>query len=145
MATSSPLLKDDCLCPVCHDFYSDPVLLLCGHSFCKDCIQRWWAQSGSQKCPLCKQMFSVGQLPRNLALKSLSEAMKEEAASQTTEILCEAHGEKLKLYCVDDQKPICVICRDSKDHKKHNCVPIDEAAADSRVRHCLFFMLFTRN
>ena len=74
--------------------------------------------------------------PRNLALKNLTESLKEEASRQTAEDLCETHGEKLKLFCVDHQKPICVICRDAKDHKKHQCVPINEAAEDNKVRHC---------
>ena len=52
------------------------------------------------------------------------------------EDLCETHGERLKMFCMDHQKPICVICRDSKDHRKHRCVPINEAAEDSKVRHC---------
>ncbi|CAL8394732.1 unnamed protein product [Arctogadus glacialis] len=127
MATSSPRPEEDCLCPVCLNFYRDPIILLCGHSFCKNCIQEWWTQKGSKTCPVCKEMFSLDQLPHNLALKSLTDALKKEA-----EDLCDTHGERLKLFCMDHQKPICVICRDAKDHKKHQCVPINEAAAESK-------------
>ncbi|KAG7261996.1 hypothetical protein CRUP_020735 [Coryphaenoides rupestris] len=138
MATSSSRLEEDCICPVCRDLYSNPVVLLCGHSFCNDCLRCWWEQSDSQTCPVCKEMFPVGQPPRNLALRNLSDTLKQEAArrsaSPTTQLLCETHGESLKLYCVDHQTLICVICRDSKDHKKHDCVPINEAAAYSRVQ-----------
>ncbi|XP_056437235.1 E3 ubiquitin-protein ligase TRIM17-like isoform X2 [Gadus chalcogrammus] len=132
MATSSSRPEEDCLCPVCCDFYSDPIILLCGHSFCKNCIQEWWTQKGSKTCPVCKEMFSLDRPPRNLALKNLTESLKEEASRQTAEDLCETHGESLKLFCVDHQKPICVICRDAKDHKKHQCVPINEAAEDNK-------------
>ena len=73
--------------------------------------------------------------------KNVTELLKEEASCQTEEDLCDTHREGLKLFCVDHQKPICVICRDAKDHKKHQCVPINEAAADSKVRHCFEFQL----
>ena len=136
MATSSSRPEKDCLCPVCHDFYSDPIMLLCSHSFCKNCIQEWWTQKGSKTCPVCKEMFSLDQLPHNLVLKSLTDALKKEA-----EDLCDTHGERLKLFCMDHQKPICVICRDAKDHKKHQCVPINEAAEDNKVRHCFGLQL----
>ena len=136
MATSSSRSEEDCLCPVCCDFYSDPVILLCGHSFCNNCIHEWWTQKGSKTCPVCKEMSSLDRLPRNLALKNLTDALKEEASRPAKEDLCETHGERLKLFCMDHQKPICVICRDAKDHRKHQCVPINEAAEDNKVRHC---------
>ncbi|XP_028272251.1 zinc-binding protein A33-like [Parambassis ranga] len=41
--------------------------------------------------------------------------------------MCEEHEEKLKLYCEDDQLPICLVCGMSRDHKTHNVIPINEA------------------
>nr|XP_020450573.1 zinc-binding protein A33-like [Monopterus albus] len=41
--------------------------------------------------------------------------------------MCEEHREKLKLYCEDDQLPICLVCGMSRDHKTHNIIPITEA------------------
>nr|XP_061786369.1 zinc-binding protein A33-like isoform X1 [Nerophis lumbriciformis] len=41
--------------------------------------------------------------------------------------VCEEHEEKLKLYCEDDQLPICLVCGMSRDHKTHNVIPINEA------------------
>ncbi|CAL8393617.1 unnamed protein product, partial [Gadus morhua 'NCC'] len=77
------------------------------------------------------EMFSLIDPPRNLVLKNLTESLKEEASRQTAEDLCETHGERLKLFCVDHQQPICVICRDAKDHKKHQFT-INEAAEDNK-------------
>lgn len=51
--------------------------------------------------------------------------------------LCSLHGEKLKLFCQDDEQLICVICRDAQQHKKHNCIPINEAAEDHKVSNKL--------
>ncbi|XP_037317990.2 zinc-binding protein A33-like [Pungitius pungitius] len=41
--------------------------------------------------------------------------------------MCEEHEEKLKLYCEDDQLPICLVCGMSREHKTHNVIPITEA------------------
>uniref|UniRef100_A0A3Q4MHY1 B30.2/SPRY domain-containing protein n=1 Tax=Neolamprologus brichardi TaxID=32507 RepID=A0A3Q4MHY1_NEOBR len=46
--------------------------------------------------------------------------------------LCSLHHEKLKLFCLDHQQPVCVVCRDSIAHKNHSFRPIDEAADDHR-------------
>ncbi|XP_053735897.1 zinc-binding protein A33-like [Synchiropus splendidus] len=46
--------------------------------------------------------------------------------------LCEEHEEKLKLYCEDDQLPICLVCGMSRDHKTHNVIPINEAFENYR-------------
>ncbi|XP_059212992.1 zinc-binding protein A33-like [Centropristis striata] len=127
-ANTSPS-EEECTCPVCCDIFKDPVLLLCGHSFCQDCLQEWWRQSGLKKCPMCKEMFMMTQPPRNLALRNLSDALRrEKSANSGSKEICSLHGERLKLFCQDDQQLICLICRDAQRHKKHNFVPVDEAA-----------------
>lgn len=47
--------------------------------------------------------------------------------------MCEEHEEKLKLYCEDDQLPICLVCGMSRDHKTHNVIPITEAFENYKV------------
>ncbi|XP_028253195.1 zinc-binding protein A33-like isoform X2 [Parambassis ranga] len=135
MAANVSQSEADFNCPVCCDLFKDPVVLLCGHSFCKFCLQEWWRQSRLQSCPVCKEIFPMPQPPRNLALRNLSDALRRERSHQTasgSEELCSVHGEKLKLFCLDDRQLICLICRDAKQHKKHNCVPVNEAAEDHR-------------
>uniref|UniRef100_A0A3Q3A7K5 B30.2/SPRY domain-containing protein n=1 Tax=Kryptolebias marmoratus TaxID=37003 RepID=A0A3Q3A7K5_KRYMA len=46
--------------------------------------------------------------------------------------LCIQHYEKFKLFCLDHQEPVCVVCRDSKKHLDHRFRPVDEAAQDHR-------------
>lgn len=48
--------------------------------------------------------------------------------------MCEEHEEKLKLYCEDDQLPICLVCGMSRDHKTHNVIPINEAFENYKVQ-----------
>ena len=74
--------------------------------------------------------------PLNLALRNLCESFLQERsqrASAGSEVLCSLHKEKLKLYCLQDKQPVCLVCRDSRKHKNHDCRPIDEAAQDHKV------------
>ncbi|KAM6953981.1 nuclear factor 7, brain-like [Aplochiton taeniatus] len=135
MASNSCLSEDDYACSICRDIFKDPVIILCSHSFCKGCLQEYWKQKESQECPVCRRKSSIRNPPRNLALKNLCEAFLQERsqrASAGSEVLCSRHGEKLKLFCLDDKRPICVVCQTSKKHKYHNCCPIDEAAQDHK-------------
>ncbi|KAM4608313.1 nuclear factor 7, ovary-like [Polymixia lowei] len=131
MASRSSLPEEDFSCPVCCDVFKDPVLLSCSHSFCKDCLQKWWTEKLIHECPVCKRRSSKDRPPCNLVLKNLCEAFlqqRDQRASAGSEGLCSLHTEKLKLFCLDHQEPVCVVCRDSEKHTNHRFRPIDEAA-----------------
>nr|XP_033481926.1 nuclear factor 7, brain-like [Epinephelus lanceolatus] len=119
--------EEDLCFPVCQDVFRHPVLLSCSHSFCKDCLKRWWKDKQTKECPLCKRRSSK-EPPLNLALKNLCEAFLQERDQRASEALCSLHSEKLKLFCLDHQQPVCLVCRDSEKHTKHRFRPIDEAA-----------------
>ncbi|XP_034534653.1 nuclear factor 7, ovary-like [Notolabrus celidotus] len=121
-------LEEDLSCPVCHEIFKDPVILSCLHSFCKDCLQSWWREKEDKECPLCKKRHSKERLPPNFALKNLCESFLQERGQRSSEDLCSLHSEKLKLFCLDHQQPVCVVCRDSEKHSDHRFRPVDEAA-----------------
>ncbi|XP_014042042.2 zinc-binding protein A33 [Salmo salar] len=148
MASGSSLPEDRFSCPICCDIFKDPVILACGHSFCKVCQQEYWADKKPWKCPVCRRRFPIAttQPPRNLALNDACEAFLQERskrasvgseiqegsqrASAESEVLCSLHSEKFKLFCLKDKQPICLVCRDSKVHKSHDCVPVDEVVQE---------------
>ncbi|XP_037622291.1 nuclear factor 7, brain-like [Sebastes umbrosus] len=125
-------LEDDFCCSVCHDVFKDPVILSCSHSFCKVCLQSWWTEKHVQECPLCKRRSSKNILPPNLALKNACESFLQERAQRSSEALCSLHSEKLRLFCLDHQQPVCVVCIESEKHTNHRFRPIDEAARQHR-------------
>lgn len=132
--------EEDLTCPVCCDIFRDPVLLPCSHSFCRSCLKRCW-DSGLRECPVCRKRASKSIPPSNLALKNVCEAhlqLRRQSSESEDELMnCSLHGEKLKLFCLADKQPICVVCQSSKLHKGHECSPIEEAVLDCKVREML--------
>ncbi|XP_078105593.1 nuclear factor 7, ovary-like [Sander vitreus] len=124
--------EEDLCCPVCHDVFRNPVLLSCSHSFCKDCLQSWWTEKLTQECPVCKRRSSRDQPPVSLVLKNLCESFLLERDQRASEALCSLHSEKLKLFCLDHQQPVCLVCLHSETHSNHRIRPIDEAARQHR-------------
>ncbi|KAL3967124.1 tripartite motif-containing protein 35 [Sarotherodon galilaeus] len=120
--------EEDLCCPVCQEVFRDPVILSCSHSFCKDCLKRWWRERPTHECPVCKRRSSKEIPPLNLALKNLCESFLQERDQRASEALCSLHSEKLKLFCLDHQQPVCVVCCASEKHTNHRFRPIDEAA-----------------
>ncbi|KAL4612969.1 tripartite motif-containing protein 35-like [Arapaima gigas] len=42
--------------------------------------------------------------------------------------LCSLHQEERKLYCLQDQEAICLVCMKVKEHQNHPVCPIQERA-----------------
>ncbi|KAL6103046.1 uncharacterized protein ACO6RY_02536 [Pungitius sinensis] len=126
--------EDDLTCPICCDIFTDPVLLSCSHSFCRSCLKRCW-ETGLRECAVCRKKPSKASPPTNLALRNVCQAILEARRSSALvdeKMNCNLHGEKLKLFCLEDKQPICVVCQSSKLHKSHDCSPIDEAVLDCK-------------
>ncbi|KAK9978956.1 hypothetical protein ABG768_020692 [Culter alburnus] len=123
--------EDDYICPVCHEIFKAPVLLSCSHSFCKECLQQFWRTKKTQECPVCRRA-SQHEPPLNLALKNLCESFlkeRNERRSSGSEEICSLHSEKLKLFCLEDKQPVCLVCRDSQKHDNHKFRPISEVVS----------------
>ncbi|XP_015250926.1 PREDICTED: zinc-binding protein A33-like [Cyprinodon variegatus] len=127
--------EDDLSCSVCQEIFKDPVVLQCSHSFCRACLQCWWSGKQIYTCPLCKDISPSSDPPCNLVLKNLCEGFlleREQKAPAQSEDLCPEHHEKLRLFCLEHLKPICLVCRDSNAHRNHRFVPINEAVLQCR-------------
>ncbi|KAJ8384112.1 hypothetical protein AAFF_G00209030 [Aldrovandia affinis] len=136
MAGRFSLLGEELSCPVCTEIFRDPVVLKCSHSFCKACLQKYWEQNRSRECPICRRRSSMDP-PLSLSLKNTCEAFLKERSQRATagsEELCSLHSEKLKLFCLKDQIPVCVICQTSKQHENHKLRPVQEAAEEYKEK-----------
>ncbi|XDV12200.1 hypothetical protein PO909_000916 [Leuciscus waleckii] len=126
------LSEGDFSCCMCNKIFKAPVLLSCSHSFCKDCLQQFWRTKNTLECPVCRRRSSRDDPPCNLVLKNLCESFlkeRNERRSSGSEKICSLHSEKLKLFCLEDKQPVCLVCRDSQKHVNHTFRPIGEVVS----------------
>ncbi|XP_062391197.1 zinc-binding protein A33-like [Sardina pilchardus] len=129
MASKRSFIEGDFSCPVCCEVFKNPVLMECSHSVCEVCLHKFWETKGYRECPICRKRSSKSNPPLNLALRNLCETYlqeKSQKASAGSEVLCSLHSERLKLFCLEDKQPVCLVCRDSREHKNHNFSPLIE-------------------
>ncbi|XP_052008722.1 zinc-binding protein A33-like [Xyrauchen texanus] len=123
--------KNNLCCPVCHDIFTDPAVLSCSHSICKTCLFKTGSAKDSLLCPICGRISSKNNPPTNRALRKVCEAFSWEPDKESFfghNELCSQHNENLKLFCLTDEEPVCLVCKMSKKHRKHSFCSIDEAS-----------------
>ncbi|POI29934.1 hypothetical protein CIB84_006316, partial [Bambusicola thoracicus] len=128
--------QDEASCSLCLGFFQDPVSIHCGHNFCRACITRCWEEEEETfPCPRCKATATQRNLRPNRELAKIIEIAKRLSlrAPGAGERLCEKHREVLKLFCEEDQVPICLVCRESHAHRLHAAVPIEEAVEEQKT------------
>ncbi|XP_077117442.1 E3 ubiquitin/ISG15 ligase TRIM25-like [Ranitomeya variabilis] len=120
-------LRDELLCSICLSTYTDPVMLRCGHNFCRVCIDRvldTQEGSGVYSCPDCREEFQQRPaLMRDFALCKIVKNFRQSEPHQEeiTGICC--------TYCVDSPVPAvrsCLLCEASlcdKHLKVHSKSP----------------------
>ncbi|XP_077389674.1 E3 ubiquitin-protein ligase TRIM35-like [Festucalex cinctus] len=125
-------IEDDLKCPACLEIFKDPVVLPCSHSFCRACVHQWWEQKEDRTCPVCRTECTLIDVPSNLVLRNVCETLSQ--ASVELNHTCSLHKENLKLFCLDHQELVCLICRDSKLHAGHKFHPVDEVVKEKREK-----------
>ncbi|XP_055054069.2 E3 ubiquitin/ISG15 ligase TRIM25 isoform X8 [Misgurnus anguillicaudatus] len=71
-------LEDDLTCSICLCVFDNPVSLICGHSFCANCLEAAWSdRSSTLFCPHCRMQFnSKPELRKNTVLGAVLDAYK---------------------------------------------------------------------
>ncbi|XP_069619320.1 E3 ubiquitin/ISG15 ligase TRIM25-like [Ranitomeya imitator] len=101
-------LREELDCSICLSTYTDPVMLRCGHNFCRVCIGRvldTQDESGVYSCPDCREEFQQRPaLMRDFALCKIVKNFlhKEPHQEEITGICC--------TYCVDSPVPAVRSC-----------------------------------
>ncbi|XP_056410411.1 E3 ubiquitin/ISG15 ligase TRIM25-like [Hyla sarda] len=101
-------LRDELLCSICLNIYTDPVTLRCGHNFCLDCIGQVLNTqdgAGGYSCPECREQSQERPtLKTNTTLRNIVENFLSTQPHQEeiTGIHC--------TYCVDSPVPAVRSC-----------------------------------
>ncbi|KAM3618222.1 uncharacterized protein V6R79_017542 [Siganus canaliculatus] len=151
-------------CPICFQFYSDPVVLPCGHSYCRECI---WKTSNTvnnnnnptvQRCPECREEFqSVETLQKNFKLSSIIEGFRASMPQQDGQP--ETEPERVFCdHCIDEPSmavKTCLKCdvslcprhlqrhQEKESFRSHTMVePLNDLGLKSCAIHCRPFEYF---
>ncbi|XP_059495437.1 zinc-binding protein A33-like isoform X2 [Stegostoma tigrinum] len=146
MASRKP--SKDLTCSLCLSLFVEPVRLDCCHNFCKSCILKIWGKHRQVvSCPQCRVVLPRRGYTSNRTLSNLCEAARQlesnlklgaelpgreeqgEKLNQGGEkdpSLCQEHGQKLVLFCEDDEILVCVNCVDSPPHSDHRFLPLEK-------------------
>uniref|UniRef100_A0A3B3ZAJ3 Uncharacterized protein n=1 Tax=Periophthalmus magnuspinnatus TaxID=409849 RepID=A0A3B3ZAJ3_9GOBI len=140
-------LRKELTCAICLDLFKDPVILKCGHNFCRYCICMHWDENGDDygyQCPECRSVFNKRTFTKNYPVQNLVDRLVHleclSSAPKSPKPLnvegkCGQHGEDLKLYCQTDKRPICVVCRESRTHRfvHHEVAPLPEVEKEMKM------------
>ena len=142
---------EDLTCAVCQSTYSDPRLLSCLHSFCKQCLSKLVGTSevyggkGSNlcsiKCPLCRNEHilyaktGVDDLMPHTQLTSRLECLESPAPLPSCGECEEAN---VVSFCDNCQNYLCELCDQAHKRmasfKSHLLVPPDQAEMQPKAK-----------
>nr|XP_043893546.1 tripartite motif-containing protein 16-like [Solea senegalensis] len=152
-------------CSICLDLLKDPVTVLCGHSFCMNCIKSHWDGEGEKmiySCPLCRETFRPRpKLMKSTMLADLVEELKKTEVHDASADHCSAGAEDVACDVCTDRKlkalKSCLVCLVSycEEHlqphyqspafKKHKLVEPSKDLQDNICpRHNMVMGMFCR-
>uniref|UniRef100_A0A2K6EV44 RING-type E3 ubiquitin transferase n=1 Tax=Propithecus coquereli TaxID=379532 RepID=A0A2K6EV44_PROCO len=91
-------------------------------------------------CPQCRKSFTRRSFRPNLQLANMVQIIRQmcptpyRGSPGNDHGICSKHQEALKLFCEVDKEAICVVCRESRSHKQHSVVPLEEVVQEYKVR-----------
>ncbi|XP_043942074.1 zinc-binding protein A33-like isoform X2 [Protopterus annectens] len=124
-------IMEEFTCPVCLEFLNVPVMLECGHNFCRSCIDRVWESKKQPSCPECREECTAGKYAMNRLLANVIKRVqiqceKEERPSPCEkDQFCMEHNKRLELFCKDDDILVCSQC--VPEHHGHTFLTLQKA------------------
>ena len=90
-------------CGVCLNTYYEPCALMCGHTFCKSCLNK----TNPKKCPECRDDYSRQKLSINYVIQNI---INEKSITKNKGGYCKVCHNPASKYCKNCEAYICPIC-----------------------------------
>ncbi|NXI07984.1 TRI27 protein, partial [Irena cyanogastra] len=130
-------LPAEASCPICLEYFRDPVSIHCGHHFCRSCIERCWEwPTAGFACPRCRDTAPERSLRPSRELARVLDIARQLSRGEALGIGdeeeegCQRHREPLEVFCKEDGALLCAICRESRAHRAHTVLPVPEAVRE---------------
>ncbi|XP_027244400.1 E3 ubiquitin-protein ligase TRIM39 isoform X1 [Cricetulus griseus] len=143
MAAALEKLQVEANCSLCLDYLKEPMILGCGHNFCKACITCCWEDLEQDfPCPVCQKTSQYQNLRPNRQLGSMVEIAKQlQGFTQKIreENLCFEHQEAMSLLCYEDQEAVCPTCAIYHTQQAHTILQLDDVTKEckEKLQKCL--------
>lgn len=125
-------LEDRLQCPICLEVFKEPLMLQCGHSYCKGCLVSLSRHLDSGlRCPVCRQEVDGSSSPPNVSLARVIEALRLPEDPEPK--VCAQHRNPLSLFCEKDQELICGLCGLLGSHQHHRVTPVSTVYSRMKV------------
>nr|XP_004051142.1 E3 ubiquitin-protein ligase TRIM48 isoform X2 [Gorilla gorilla gorilla] len=130
----SQVFQRDLTCPICMNYFIDPVTIDCGHSFCRPCFYLNWQDIPIlTQCFECIKTIQQRNLKTNIRLKKMASLARKASLwlfLSSEEQMCGTHRETKKMFCEVDRSLLCLLCSSSQEHRYHRHCPAEWAAEE---------------
>lgn len=130
-------LSNKLICSICKDYFTDPVTIICGHSFCTPCLCLLWENTQTPTyCPVCRTIAPRMDFKSTLFVKRQVRLPGKSVVCQfpsSAKQICKTHQAIKHLFCHMDRSLLCSFCSHSPGHATHRHCPAKQAAQHYRV------------
>ncbi|XP_011503717.1 PREDICTED: RING finger protein 207-like [Ceratosolen solmsi marchali] len=130
--------RNPLLCSICHDYYNDPCLLSCFHTFCVRCL-RGPQLDGKISCPICGQTTQMKDGAQQPPIDQLMRQLVELANCENPPCAnCEKRDKTTMFFCTTCGQALCTHCREhthrAKMFSSHEVIHMSKCKKDTQRR-----------